>query len=129
MGHKFTALLVVALVLVASTPAVSGQGSEDDPFAMCGFGETGAPVFAGEGDSPFGVGSDNWCCGNTTWSSFSWRAKSTRNVNFSLAALSAPIKPGGLSNSTQCQLQRPTPPDCFGFCFNTTHNRACENYT
>ena len=106
-----------------------GSRVGDDLFAMCGFGESGAPVFAGEGDSPFGVGSDNWCCGNTTWSSFSWRAKASRNVNFALAALSAPIQPGGLSNSTQCQLQRPTPPDCFGFCFNTTHNKACENLT
>jgi hypothetical protein len=120
-------LLLVAL-LVAHCVGVPTRG-DDDPFAMCGFGESGAPVFAGEGDSPFGVGSDTWCCGNTTWSSFSWRAKATRNVEFALSALSAPIKSGGLSNSTQCQFQRPTPPDCFGFCFNTTHNKVCENYT
>ena len=118
----------LAIAQPPSSPAASRDTG--DPFAMCGFGESGAPVFAGEGDSPFGVGSDQWCCGNTTWSSFSWRAKATRNVEFTtLSALSAPINPGGLSNSTQCQFQRPTPPDCFAFCFNTTHNKVCKNYT
>jgi hypothetical protein len=124
--HRMSPTVVVS---TARGGSKGSNNSSSNPFAMCGFGESGAPVFAGEGDSPFGVGSSQWCCGNTTWSSFSWRARATRNVEFTLAALSAPIPTGGLSNATECHLHGSKATDCFGFCFNTTHNKACENYT
>lgn len=107
----------------------SGSNNNSNPFAQCGFGETGAPGFTGKGDSPFGVGSDNWCCGNTTWSSFSWRARATRNIKFSLASLAEPAAAGGLSNTSECTLHGAAAPDCFAFCFNTSHNKHCANYS
>eukprot|EP01043_Picozoa_sp_COSAG02_P041179 COSAG02_NODE_3394_length_6814_cov_8.672971_2_plen_1115_part_00 len=97
-----------------------------DPFANCGAGEAGIEVLRGELDSPFGL--KQWCCGNTTWSTFSWRAKATRNVDFALGSVSGavPAVPGGLSNASACEKHPTTSPDCFSFCFNTSHGGECS---
>ena len=101
-----------------------------DPFVNCGAGEDGRDQPRGEGDSPF---PQPWCCGNTTWSSFSFRAKFTRNVPFSLdpAAHSGqgmPPLPPGPWNKSQCE----TYSNCFSYCFNASaaNFKTCAfNYT
>ena len=55
--------------------------------------------------------------------------KATRNINFSLGSLSLPAAAGGLSNATKCSASGRTSPDCFAFCFNTSHNSECSNYS
>lgn len=65
------------------------------------------------------------CCGNTTWSSFSWRAKATRNVDF-VAANARPGVPGGRSNTTACATHPTTSADCFSFCFNSSRGGGCS---
>ena len=110
---------LVALVLVSSGSAAAGV----DPFANCGAGEAGIEVLRGELDSPFGL--EQWCCGNTTWSSISWRAKATRNLDFALSS-PAPAVPGGLSNGSTCEKHATTAPDCFSFCFNTSRGGECS---
>ena len=99
--------------------------TEDDPFAFCGAGEAGIMgELRGESDSPFGSGVNQWCCGNTTWSSFSWRAKATRNVDFSLTPAAA--LPGGRSNASECAAHPTTAVDCFSFCFNSSNGGGCR---
>ena len=88
MVSMATQLGLLAFIL---SPALGSSGSssgsaDEDPFAQCGFGESGAPVSGSEGDSPFGVGSDTWCCGNTTWSSFSWRAVRLLELTLQMSA-------------------------------------------
>jgi hypothetical protein len=51
----------------ASPPATNDQ------FAKCGHDEAGIEGSGGELNLPFGT--HPYCCGNSTWSSFSWRAK------------------------------------------------------
>ena len=99
------------------------NGSALDPFANCGAGEAGIEVLRGELDSPFGT--TDWCCGNTTWSSFSWRAKATRNVDFAVTNPSAAV-PGGQSNASECTAHAATAPDCFSFCFNSSRGGPCS---
>ena len=81
-------------------------------------------VLAGELDSPFGM--DPWCCGNTTWSSFSWRAKASRNVAFATTAPSAAPPHGGRSNATACAIHPTTSADCFSICFNSSRGGGCS---
>jgi hypothetical protein len=116
--------LPAALLLMLSTTSAAPliTAAAVDPFANCGAGEAGIEVLRGELDSPFGL--EQWCCGNTTWSSFSWRAKATRNVNFTVAR-HTPAVPGGRSNGTEC-VAHPTAPDCFSFCFNSSRGGPCS---
>ena len=118
MGRSDTALS--ALLLLVLPPLVPAS---IDPFVNCGAGEAGIEVLRGELDSPFGT--NDWCCGNTTWSSFSWRAKATRNVNFTVSN-PLPAVPGGLSNASTCEKHAATSPDCFSFCFNTSRGGGCS---
>jgi hypothetical protein len=97
-----------------------------DPFAFCGAGEAGIEGVRarGESDSPFGSGVNQWCCGNTTWSAFSWCAKATRNVKFALQPEA--LRPGELSNASECAHHTMTAVDCFSLCFNSSHGGGCS---
>jgi hypothetical protein len=44
------------------------------------FTQAGIEGSGGELNLPFGT--NPWCCGNTTWSSFSWRAKASGEKYF-----------------------------------------------
>jgi hypothetical protein len=97
-----------------------------NPFAYCGAGEAGIMgELRDESDSPFGFGTNQWCCGNTTWSSFAWRAKATRNVDFSLVPAAAATL-GGRSNASECIKHSTTAVDCFSFCFNVSNGGGCR---
>jgi hypothetical protein len=71
-----------------------------------------------------------WCCGNTSWSSFSWRAKASPNVPFSAAAVASGAaaakvihprpKQETAPNSTECAKHMGSLFDCFTFAVNTT---------
>ena len=101
-----------------------------DPFARCGFDEAGIEGTGGELNLPFGM--TPFCCGNTTWSSFSWRAKASPNVPFSAAAVAAGTTgaedaSAGYTapNSTACAKGGELF-DCFSFCFNTSAGGPCR---
>jgi hypothetical protein len=111
-------------VLVASrlTPTPPPPPS---PFAKCGWDETGVEMpGSGELNLPFGM--NPWCCGNTTWSSFSWRAMASPNTPFNVAAVAAgtpaaelePTHPAS-PNTTAC-IKKGGMFDCFTFAFNTS---------
>ena len=118
----FVALAMLALI---------GTGTVVDPFAHCGFDEAGIEGSGGELNLPFGT--NPFCCGNSTWSSFSWRAKASPNVPFSAAAVAAGTAAEGASyhrlravpNSTECATGR-TLFDCFSFCFNASNGGPCR---
>lgn len=46
---------VALLVLAGSCGTASSSSPAADPFALCGAGESGVEVLAGELDSPFGM--------------------------------------------------------------------------
>jgi hypothetical protein len=102
-----------------------------DPFARCGFDEAGIEGTGGELNLPFGM--SPFCCGNTTWSSFSWRAKASPNVPFNAAAVAvgAAEAEGAAAagytppSSTECATTVGTF-DCFSFCFNTSNGGPCR---
>ena len=121
-------LLLLLLLLLVVPPAVAADNNPDlpssgppttDPFANCGAGEAGREVLDGEGDSPFPF---PWCCGNTTWSTFKYRIRASRNFAFVRGSSELPA-PGGLSNSSECSTHAGSP-DCFSFCFNQTDSHA-----
>jgi hypothetical protein len=118
--RRLARTMLLLPLLTTTTLLVSVDVSA--PFASCGAGEAGIEVLQTELDSPFGL--EQWCCGNTTWSSFSWRAKATRNVDFTVGK-PAPDVPGGLSNASMCEGGPEAGPDCFSFCFNTSAGGPC----
>ena len=107
----------------APGPAASAEAAPDDPFKNCGVGEAGIEILEGETDSPF---PSPWCCGNTTWAAFKWRARASPNFLYT-GATAAPPTGGGLSNATTCGGKRAREsPDCFSFTFN---NSIWSNFT
>lgn len=99
-----------------------------------GFDERGIEGTGGELNLPFGT--RPFCCGNTTWSSFSWRAKATPNVPFNATAVAdgiAGVEDGGAASSYRQSPRGATQPngtecakdgtlfDCFTFCFNSSN--------
>ena len=146
----------MAAVLNKTHDAIANSAPpKGNPFANCGAGEAGIEVLDGEGDSPF---SQPWCCGNTTWSSFKYRIRASRNFAFDPAPDAKPPAAGGLSNATQCEwffvcacrclrllpalfsgtlwhcaksaagAKHYTSPDCFSFCFNQTYAPGNSTY-
>jgi hypothetical protein len=108
----------------ASTAAPPPAAAADDPFARCGYDEAGiVGTGGGELNTPFGT--HPYCCGNTTWSSFSWRAKASPN-----APISSDLQPAGGSgraNASWCLKEGPARPasfDCFIFYMNASEDSA-----
>jgi hypothetical protein len=118
---------LVLLLLAAGWAPAAASGPPPPPpdeFAQCGAGEAGWEVLHGEGDSPFHVG-DTYCCGNSTWSAFRWRARATCNIPFS-TSLKQLHTAGEHEPVAACAAGLP---DCFTFCFNRSNHQACFAYT
>jgi hypothetical protein len=100
----------------------------EDPFNNCGVGEEGIEVLKGETDSPF---PSPWCCGNTTWSAFMWRARASPNFLYTgLRGAATPMPAVVPSNATNvCHFKHDGDvlPNCFSFTFNG--QRATGNLT
>jgi hypothetical protein len=94
----------------ASPPATNDQ------FAKCGHDEAGIEGSGGELNLPFGT--HPYCCGNSTWSSFSWRAKASPNVPVSADLL--PASGSGRANASECLKHGQSHFDCFIFYFNAS---------
>jgi|EP01043_Picozoa_sp_COSAG02_P016138 hypothetical protein len=81
--------------------------------------QAGIEGSGGELNTPFGT--HPYCCGNTTWSSFSWRAKASPN-----APVSPDLQPAsgtGRANASWCLKEGPAHPssfDCFTFYINAS---------
>eukprot|EP01052_Picozoa_sp_SAG31_P006275 SAG31_NODE_286_length_18467_cov_41.317056_13_plen_1204_part_00 len=91
-----------------------------DPFAKCGNDEAGIEGSGGELNTPFGT--HPYCCGNTTWSSFSWRAKASPNIPFETAMSPSVDNVVARANASEC-LKRGhggASYDCFIFYFNAS---------
>jgi hypothetical protein len=130
--------LLLSVLLVAScwTPAavapagrsyLSAPPAGHSVFAQCGAGEAGLEVLRGEGDSPFRSGNP-YCCGNSTWSTFRWRARATHNIPFRTSLEQQQQQPAG-TFITPAEACAAGLPDCFSFCFNRSDHQACSSYT
>ena len=115
------------------TAEPAGTSPSPDPFARCGFDEAGIEGSGGETNLPFGT--SPFCCGNTTWSSFSWRAKASPNVPFSAAAVTAAVSAEDTASYHRPRTGLTVPNgagcaanvfDCFSFCFNTSNGGPCH---
>jgi hypothetical protein len=117
-------MLSLLPLLLAVMPAAATPAPSDDQFKNCGAGEAGIEVLESETNSPFPA---PWCCGNTTWSAFKWRARASPNFPYD-GATSAPPSGPGLSNATTCSGKHArVSQDCFSFSFNMS--TAGKNYT
>ena len=125
-----TAALLPVLVATATAttlPSVAAATTPPatDPMALCGAGEDGRDQPRGEGDTPFRY---PWCCGNTTWSAFSFRAKFSRNVPFALDPHAVPPGLPPLPPAPWNQSQCTSYDNCFSFCFNHSDFKTCEGF-
>lgn len=116
-------LSLIAYV-IRSKSAASPAAPPADPFANCGNDEVGI-VRAGSGELNTPFGTHPYCCGNTTWSSFSWRAKASPNTPISPDL--QPASGSGRANASWCLTQGPDKPlsfDCFTFYINSSKESA-----
>jgi len=96
----------------------SSEAPPANPFAKCGNDEAGIEGSGGELNTPFGT--RPFCCGNTTWSSFSWRAKASPNVPFD-PDMPAAKAGNGRATASDCLKKGPARlVDCFIFYFNSS---------
>lgn len=108
----------------AASSSVAPPAPPADPFATCGNDEAGI-VGGGGGELNTPFGTHPYCCGNTTWSSFTWRAKASPNTPFNLDL--RPASGGSRANASWCIKEGPAHPasfDCFIFYINASATSA-----